>query len=127
VRVLVGMPSAMYNLPVLSRSELTCIHVGVFPPTHNWAKICKILSGQKEASPYSGLINALMMLTLHNIYLFPADCYMSYSVIFGSRAYIKECCSGLALSRLHHLVKARAPVKTKKEEQDANHSIHCEQ
>jgi hypothetical protein len=32
---------------------VTCVHVGVFPPTHNWAKIFRKLSGQKEASPYS--------------------------------------------------------------------------
>jgi hypothetical protein len=32
---------------------VTCVHVGVLPPTHNWAKNSVKLSGQKEASPYS--------------------------------------------------------------------------
>jgi hypothetical protein len=35
---------------------VTCVHVGVLPPTHNWAKKSVKLSGQKEASPYSILI-----------------------------------------------------------------------
>ncbi len=45
----------------------------------------------------------------------------------GSRAYKGEYGSRLALSRLHHLEEARAHVKNKKEEQEADHSIHCEQ
>jgi hypothetical protein len=44
-----------------------------------------------------------------------------------SRAYKGECRSRLALSQLHHLQEARAPVKNKKEQQKADHSIHCEQ
>jgi hypothetical protein len=45
----------------------------------------------------------------------------------GSRAYKGEYGSRLALSRLHHLEEARAPVKKMKEQQEADHSIHCEQ
>jgi hypothetical protein len=44
-----------------------------------------------------------------------------------SRAYKGEYGSRPALSRLHHLEEATAPVKSKKEQQEANHSIHCEQ
>jgi hypothetical protein len=32
---------------------VTCVHVGVFPPTHNWAKILENCQAKKEASPYS--------------------------------------------------------------------------
>ncbi len=45
----------------------------------------------------------------------------------GSRSYKGEWGSGLALSRLHHIEDARAPVKNKKKQQEANHSVHCEQ
>jgi hypothetical protein len=44
-----------------------------------------------------------------------------------SRAYKGEYGSRPALSRLHHLEEARAPVKNKKEQQEADRSIHCEQ
>ncbi len=43
------------------------------------------------------------------------------------RAYKGECGSRFALNGLHHLVETRAPVKNKREEQYAGHSIHCEQ
>jgi polysaccharide deacetylase 2 family uncharacterized protein YibQ len=33
---------------VLSRSEVTCVHVGVFPPTHNWAKILENCQAKKR-------------------------------------------------------------------------------
>jgi hypothetical protein len=42
------------------------------------------------------------------------------------RAYKRECGSGLALSRLHHIVQARAPMKNEKEKLETDHSIHCE-
>ena len=33
---------------MLSRSEVTCVHVGVFPPTHNWAKILENCQAKKR-------------------------------------------------------------------------------
>jgi hypothetical protein len=34
---------------------------------------------------------------------------------------------GVRLSRLHNIAEATSPVKYKKEEQEANRSIQCEQ
>jgi hypothetical protein len=68
-----------------------------------------------------------MTQTLYNTYFFLADCYAQYACLYCESEPIKESAGGgLSLSPLHHIVEATPPVRNKKEEHDADHSIHCE-
>jgi hypothetical protein len=69
------------------------------------------------------------MQTTHNIYLFMASFYRKYA----TRIYIVETepikereGEGVRLSQLQNIAESTSPLKYKEEEQEADHSIHCE-
>jgi hypothetical protein len=71
--------------------------------------------------------HALLMQTPHNIYLFKASFYSKYFINIVKTEFIKAReGEGFRLSQLENTAEATSPVKYKEEEQEDNHSIHCE-
>ncbi len=63
------------------------------------------------------------MQTLHNIYLLRASRSIKYAIYKVELEAIKESAGeGVLLSRLQHIAEAKSPVRSKKEEQEADHS-----
>ncbi len=60
--------------------------------------------------------------------LLPGELLHTVRCFYCESEPVKESTGkGLSLSRLHHIVEATSPVRNKKEEHNADHSIHYEQ